>query len=450
MKIAILGIGAVGKCCLHLLNEFLDIHPHDLYLVERSNQTGHYTVNAFIALGAHFIERQLTCDNTLATLQNDIGLEPGDLVIDLTTDADMFFTVRLCLENRWLYLNTCIENAADDQLLHYRNHEKMAALVAPFEAAPEMASCLFDQGMNPGLISAFAKQGLLDIAEHVLASRADAPLEGMLAASDFSGLARHLHVQAIHCSELDTQTATGFSTEAFVNTWSCPGFLIEALAPVQLAWGTHEVTQPDGMVLVRERTAVIETPAWQARARSYVPHREIQGMLIPHEEIFTLRKLLEQPDYAPTICFVYEVNEHTKHCLQAGLSGAETGIVLNPAEHALQGDDRVGLLFVLAANPLSGESSPWCWWSGSILKTSDPLYSATVIQVAAGVLAGAKYLMQNPKRGVLFPEDLPHDTVLRDAAPFLGEIFSGPVDFHPAGTGFENFSSKGLRPSEDC
>jgi homospermidine synthase len=63
MKIAILGIGAVGKCCLHLIYHFFDIDPHDVYLIERSNPRTHYAVNAFIQRGAIYLERNLNREN---------------------------------------------------------------------------------------------------------------------------------------------------------------------------------------------------------------------------------------------------------------------------------------------------------------------------------------------------------------------------------------------------
>ncbi len=256
---------------------------------------------------------------------------------------------------------------------------------------------------------------------------------------NFSALAQYLKLEALHCSEADTQVAAVVPADTFVNTWSCPGFLVEALAPSQVAWGTHESAAVTGMQMPRTRVAVLPGLAWQTKAVSYVPHRVIHGMLIPHEEIFTLQKLLARNDYAPSICFVYEMNQHTRECMQRSLPADNQGIVLTPAEHGLQGEDKVGCLFVLAANPVTGESSPWCWWSGSILKTTDTQYSATVIQVAAGILAGLKFMFENPNAGILFPEDLDHEQLLSDARPFLGELFSAPVDYRPSGTQFKEF-----------
>ncbi len=439
MKIAILGIGAVAKCCLHLLDKFVEVNASHIYLVERSNQRAHYTVNAFIARGAVYLECSLNCENTIRVLHDEIALQRGDVVIDLTTDTDMFHTMQICLEQGYRYLNTCIENSTDAVLLHYRNHERLAELIEPFRERPAQPTVLLDQGMNPGLISAFAKQGLIDIAEWVLGHKADPALRALSRDKNFSAIARYLKLEALHCSEADTQVAAVIPADTFVNTWSCPGFLVEALAPSQIAWGTHECTSVTGMQMPRKRVAVLPGQAWQTEAVSYVPHRVIHGMVIPHEEVFTLQKLLASEDYAPSICFVYEMNQHTRECMQRPLPLDKEGIVLTPAEHGLQGADKVGCLFVLAANPLTGEPSPWCWWSGSILHTTDPQFSATVIQVTAGILAGLKFMIENPNAGILFPEDIDHEQLLRDAGPFLGDLFSAPVDYRPSGTQFGAF-----------
>jgi len=76
------------------------------------------------------------------------------------------------------------------------------------------------------------------------------------------------------------------------------------------------------------------------------------------------------------------------------------------------------------------------WWTGSILsieaaRKKVPHVNATAVQVAAGVMAAVLWSLQNPRRGVCFPEDLPHDAILRWARPYLGRIVSQPSDWTP-------------------
>lgn len=439
MKIVILGLGEVAKCTLSLIEQFIDVDSRHLYFVERNNLSAHPVVNGFLARGAHFLQKNLTCENTLAVLRDEIAIGHRDLVIDLTTDTDMFHTVALCLENNWPYLNTCIENSADAQLVHLRNHDKMASVIASPAGRAYRATCVFDHGMNPGLISSFVKRGLADIAVLALQSGISPALKPAYEKRDYSAIAEILGLETLHLSELDDQSAALVPQGVFVNTWSCPGFLVEARAPVQIAWGTHEKEIPGGMSLTEGGMLMAEGEAWGALASSYVPHNEITGMLIPHEEIITLRRLLARPGYAPTIAYVYAVNPHTRRCFDEGLTNAEGGVVLTPAAHALTGTDRVGALFMLSRNPLTGQRGTWCYWCGTILRAENPLFSPTVIQVAAGVLAAARWMIKNPHAGILFPEDLPHDEILAFAAPHLGEIFSAPVAFNPGGRCFGDF-----------
>lgn len=439
MKIVFLGLGEVAKCTLGLLEQFIGVDPRHLYFVERNYLSAHPVVNGFIARGAHYVQKNLTCENMQAVLRDEIGIGQNDLVVDLTTDTDMFHTVSLCLENHWPYLNTCIENSADSQLVHFRNHEKMAALIASPLGLSYRASCVFDHGMNPGLISTFVKKGLEDIAVIALQSGTYPALKPAFEKRDYSAMAQIVGLETLHLSELDDQTAIGVPDNSFVNTWSCPGFLVEANAPPQIAWGTHETEVPEGMMLGAGATLMARREAWRYLASSYVPHQPITGMLIPHEEIITLRKILARPGYAPTIAYVYEVNPHTKRCFDEGLTDAEDAVVLTPAAHALKGSDRVGALFMLARNPVTGVSGTWSYWCGTILHSRHPLFSPTVIQVAAGVLAAARWIIENPHAGIFFPEDLPHAQILRSAGPHLGEIFSGPVDYLPRGRRFQDF-----------
>jgi homospermidine synthase len=50
-----------------------------------------------------------------------------------------------------------------------------------------------------------------------------------------------------------------------------------------------------------------------------------------------------------------------------------------------------------------------------------------------------QWMIANPRAGVIFPEDLPHDEMINSARPFLGEIYSAPVVFFPQSINFEDY-----------
>ena len=92
------------------------------------------------------------------------------------------------------------------------------------------------------------------------------------------------------------------------------------------------------------------------------------------------------------------------------------------------------------------------WWTGSNLSIEQarallPHQNATTLQVAISVIAAASWIIENPDRGVLVPDDLPHDYVLEIARPYLGENLSIPSDWTPLkhrGNQFPGFNQPAL------
>ena len=76
------------------------------------------------------------------------------------------------------------------------------------------------------------------------------------------------------------------------------------------------------------------------------------------------------------------------------------------------------------------------WWIGSALSIEEsrrlvPHQNATTMQVAIAVVAAVKWMMENPERGVVVPDELPHDYVLNIAKPYLGRFISTRSDWTP-------------------
>jgi len=95
------------------------------------------------------------------------------------------------------------------------------------------------------------------------------------------------------------------------------------------------------------------------------------------------------------------------------------------------------------------------WWCGSILDIHEarrlvPHQQATTLQVAISVVAAAMWMIQNPDRGFLLPDDLDHEFILKNAIPFIKPFISDPVDWTPLknlNTKFTKFDIS--RPSEE-
>src|SRR5262249_46732816 len=95
-------------------------------------------------------------------------------------------------------------------------------------------------GANPGMVSWFVKQALLNVAKDLkLKTEEPTSREG------WARLAKKLGVKGIHIAERDTQRARQPKPlDTFVNTWSVEGFVSEGMQPAELGWGTHEKWMP--------------------------------------------------------------------------------------------------------------------------------------------------------------------------------------------------------------
>jgi homospermidine synthase len=93
-----------------------------------------------------------------------------------------------------------------------------------------------------------------------------------------------------------------------------------------------------------------------------------------------------------------------------------------------QGSDILGALIM--GHPYQS------WWTGSDLSIEEsrrlvPHQNATTMQVAISVIAATLWMIENPERGAVVPDDLPHDYILAIAEPWLGRNLSAPSDWTP-------------------
>jgi homospermidine synthase len=88
---------------------------------------------------------------------------------------------------------------------------------------------LTTHGANPGLVSHYVKQALLNIAKDT-----GVEVAKPTSRAEWGALAKNLGVCTIHIAERDTQVCAGTPKKPgeFVNTWSVDGFISEGCQPV--------------------------------------------------------------------------------------------------------------------------------------------------------------------------------------------------------------------------
>lgn len=438
-RIIMLGYGTIGRCALPMVFDLFALDPTHLTVIDAEDPDD-YAAD-YIRRGVSYLKRKIRRDNMDEVLS--AAARPGDLLLNLSVGIDSIRLADWCHHNGILYVDTALEpwedvmydwTAPPPARTEYALHQR-ARRQAATSWRPDGPTAVFTHGANPGLVSHFAKAALLDIAA---ALNLDVPTPQ--SREDWAALARATGTKVIHISERDTQVShLPRQPGEFVNTWSIPGFIEEAMMPGEIGWGTHEKSLPPDGFHHQEGPAnaiYLSRPAAGILIRSWVPlGGQIFGLALPHSESITLSDYLTLREgnrvvYRPTVVFAY------LPCDLALASLHETMMnnwqmptrerILN--EDIVEGRDELGVL--LLGHALNG------WWYGSQLDIHEarrlvPGNNPTAIQVAAGAVAAAIWAAQNPARGFCEPEDLPHDEILAIARRYLGPVVSLPTDWHP-------------------
>jgi homospermidine synthase len=446
-RVLMVGFGSVAQCTLPILLKHLSI-PLDRITVLDFVDCAEL-LKPWTSRGLKFVQKRITPENLGAVLAQ--YLSPGDMLVDLAWNIDCCEIVQWCHDRGVLYINTSVEvwNPYDHsfykhptQRTLYWRHQNIGKLKAKWsEPGP---TAILEHGANPGLISHFTKQGLLDIgtrllAEKKIAGRAADEVAQYMDERSFNLLSMALGVKVIHCSERDTQIAAQpKQVHEFVNTWSVEGFHEEGITTAEMGWGTHEKTLPP---LAFEHDSGPRNQICLARmgintwVRSWVPHHPILGMVIRHGEAYSLSNFLTvwqdgKPLYRPTVHYAYCPCDAAVASLHE-LRGY--GYELQPAARILR-DEIVSGADMLGALIMGHQYGSW--WTGSDLSIEEsrrlaPHQNATTMQVAISVVAAVMWMIHNPAVGICVPEDLPHEYILDVAKPYLGQFISTPSDWNP-------------------
>jgi len=425
-RLVIVGFGSIGQGALPLLRRHIDM-PADRIVIVTAEPRGSAVAAEY---GVRLIETALTRDNYRRVLEP--WLDAGDFLLNVSVDVSSVALIELCQERGALYLDTCIEpwpgGYTDPSLppsarSNYALRESALALRPRFPKGP---TAVLTHGANPGLVSHFVKQALVDLARD----------EGFEAAppGDRGGwgrLAERLGVKAIHIAERDTQVASFPKTPGeFVNTWSIDGFYSEGSQPAELGWGTHERHFPEdarrhdfgcGAAIYLLR------PGAGTRVRSWTPlEGPYLGFLITHGESISIADYLTIAEggrarYRPTCHYAYHPCDDAVLSLHE-LAGKNWQL---QSEKRLMMDEITGGIDELGVL-LMGQRRG-VYWYGSRLSIEEarrvaPHNNATSLQVTAAVLAGMVWAIEHPRRGVVEPEEMDFARILGVARPYLGEM----------------------------
>ncbi len=329
-RLVIVGFGSVGQGTLPLLLRHIDM-PLERIRIVTGDTRGVEEAKQF---GVKFTVKPLTRENYRAVLEPLVS--KGDFLLNLSVEVSSVALIEFCHKRGVMYLDTCIEpwlggytdtSVSASRRSNYGLREEVMKLRTKYpHGGPTVIPT---HGANPGLISHWVKQALINLSRDIR-KRAAKPESK----ADWARLAMELGVKVIHCSERDTQVANpGKRRLEFVNTWSVDGFVGEGSQPCELGWGSHEKHFPRDAKQHKfggKAAIYLTRPGASVRVRTWTPvEGNFHGFLITHGEAISISDYYtvragKKVVYRPTCHYAYHPCDSTILSL-ARVRGQELG-----------------------------------------------------------------------------------------------------------------------------
>ena len=438
--IVMIGFGSIGKGTLPLIERHFDFDPEH-FVVIAPDDTDRRLLDE---RGVKFVHQAVTRENYRELLGKHLRAGKGQgFCVNLSVDTSSLDIMRFCREIGALYIDTVVEpwpgfyfdkSRGNESRTNYALRETVLAERRRNPGGTTAVSCC---GANPGMVSWFVKQALVNLAGD-LGDKGGEPKTR----EEWGGLAQRLGIKGVHIAERDTQRAKNPKPRnVFVNTWSVEGFLSEGMQPAELGWGTHEKWAPPNAGFQKEGCGAaiyLQQPGANTRVRSWTPTAQGQfGFLVTHNEsisiadYYTLRDGKSEAVYRPTCHYAYHP------CDDAVLSLHELfgrGGQVQPAHHILHEDEIVDGIDELGVL-LYGHGRN-AYWYGSQLGVEEtralaPYQNATGLQVTSAVLAGMVWALENPNAGIVEADEMDYRRCLEVQLPYLGPVVGVYTNWTP-------------------
>jgi len=438
--VVMIGFGSIGRGTLPLIERHFEFDKSRFVVIDPDDSD-----RAILDKhGNRFIHQAVTRDNYKELLKPLLTAGGGQgFCVNLSVDTSSLDIMEFCRDIGALYIDTVVEpwvgfywdtSKGPEARSNYALRETVLAARRKTPGGTTAVSCC---GANPGMVSWFVKQALVNLAAD-LGHKGNEPTTR----EEWGRLAQRLGVKGIHIAERDTQRSrTPKPRDIFVNTWSVEGFLSEGMQPAELGWGTHETWMPENGRTHKDGCGAaiyLLQPGANTRVRSWCPTPGAQyGFLVTHNEsisiadYFTLRDGAGKAIYRPTCHYAYHPANDAVLSLhemfgKAGKMQDEHHIL---DEHEIvDGIDELGVL-------LYGHGKN-AYWYGSQLSIEEtrsvaPYQNATGLQVTSAVLAGTVWALENPMAGIVEADEMDFRRCLEVQTPYLGPVKGYYTDWTP-------------------
>jgi homospermidine synthase len=440
--VVMIGFGSIGRGTLPLIERHFKFDKSRMTVIDPRDADRQLLDERGIA----FVQDAVTKKNfkTLLTPLLTNGGGQG-FCVNLSVDTSSLELMKLCRKLGVLYVDTVVEpwlgfyfdDKADNA--SRTNYALRETVREERKRKPGGATAVSCCGANPGMVSWFVKQALVNLAGDL---GLDFKEPSQHDREGWAKLMKKAGVKGIHIAERDTQrTKRPKPMNVFWNTWSVEGFISEGLQPAELGWGTHETWMPkNGKKHKQGSKAAIylEQPGANTRVRTWCPTPGAQyGFLVTHNEAISIADFFTAHDkkgkvsYRPTCHYAYHP------CNDAVLSLHEmfgTAGKAQPIHHVLDehelvdGADELGVL-------LYGHDKN-AYWFGSQLTLEEarelaPYQNATGLQVTSAVLAAMVWALENPEAGIVEADEMDYKRCLEVQLPYLGPVKGYYTDWTP-------------------
>jgi homospermidine synthase len=437
--VVMIGFGSIGRGILPLLERHMEFDRSRMVVIDPDDANRKLLDDR----GIKYIKAGLTKDNYREILTPLLTEGEGQgFCVNLSVDVSSVDVMKLSRSLDAFYIDTVVEPWLgfyfDDKLdtgarSNYALRETMLHERRNNPGGVTAVSCC---GANPGMVSWFVKQAVVDLATDM-----KIPFTEPKNREEWAQLMQKVGVKGIHIAERDTQRSKHpRDMDTFVNTWSVDGFISEGQQPAELGLGTHEKWLPSNARTHKDgcQAAIyLMQPGANTRLHTWCPTPGPQyGFLVTHNEAISIADYFTvgkgaTPDYRPTCHYAYHPANDAVLSLhemfgRAGEAQAKHHI-LDESEIA-DGIDELGVL-------LYGHAKN-AYWYGSQLSIEEtrrlaPLQNATALQVTSAVLAGMVWALENPRAGIVEADEMDFRRCLELQKPYLGPVKGYYTDWTP-------------------
>ncbi len=442
--IVMIGFGSIGRGTLPLIERHFKYDKSRFVIIDPHPEGENAAIAA--SHGIRFIQEAVTQKNYKKLLKPLLTQGGGQgFCVNLSVDTSSLDLMKLCRQLGALYIDTVVEpwlgfyfDAKKDNAArtNYALRETVREEIRKSPGGTTAVSCC---GANPGMVSWFVKQALVNLATDMgikFKQPAQHDREG------WAKLMKKLGVKGVHIAERDTQRARNPKPMGvFWNTWSVEGFISEGLQPAELGWGTHEKWMPKNARKQKSgsKSAIfLEQPGANTRVRTWCPTPGPQyGFLVTHNEAisiadyFTVRDKDGKVAFRPTCHYAYHpCNDAvlSLHEMFGAAGKAQEKLHVLDENELVDGSDELGVL-------LYGHKKN-AYWYGSQLSLDEarklaPYQNATGLQVTSAVLAGMVWAVENPNAGIVEADEMDFQRCLEVQSPYLGPVKGYYTDWNP-------------------